>query len=131
MKPILVLTIACLIATPSRSDDAPNCADPPDQPVKTQCAQMDFEKAEAELNKIWPELKLQAEEEDKSDGPDKHDFADALTASQQSWTAFRDAECKWQSYAAKGDALEPMLVSICKAKLTRGRIKQLQTGVSE
>jgi uncharacterized protein YecT (DUF1311 family) len=131
MKTVLVLITVCLIATASHAEDAPNCADPPDQSAKAQCAQIEFEKADAELNKIWPELKAQAEEEDKRDGPDKQDFADALTASQQAWSIFRDAECKWQSYAAKGDPLEPMLVNICKAKLTRERVKQLQTGVSE
>jgi uncharacterized protein YecT (DUF1311 family) len=131
VKRLSILLAGCFFATMSAAEDAPNCKDPPDQVTMNQCALLDFEKADAELNALWPEMKKQAEEEDARDGGGSTAFVDALAASQQAWIAFREAECKWQSYAAKGGSMEPMLVSICSAKLTRERIRQLQIGVSE
>ena len=118
-----------LMALPARADDAPNCKDPQDQSSMTQCAGLDFEKADKELNALWPKLKSDAEVSDKDTG--KHEYADALLASQRDWIAFRDAECTWQGFEAHGGSLEPMLVNVCSARLTRERIKQLQTGASE
>lgn len=95
----------------------------------TLCAGLDFEKADKELNALWPTLKSDAEASDTAAGT--HEYADALLASQRAWITFRDAECIWQGYDAHGGSLEPMIVNVCSARLTRERIKQLQTGASE
>ena len=129
MKNNWLLIFLVMNATQAMADDAPNCSDPQDQNTMTACARIDFEKADAELNDIWPKLKTDAEDSDK--GSDKHDYADALLASQRAWIVFRDAECAWQGFEAHGGSLEPMLVAGCEARLTRDRIKQLQTGASE
>lgn len=129
MKNIWLLVVLVLGANIARADDAPDCKDPQDQNTMTACARVDFEKADQELNAIWPKLKTDAEDSDKA--TDKHEYADALLASQRAWIAFRDAECEWQGFEAHGGSLEPMLVAGCLARLTRDRIKQLQTGASE
>jgi uncharacterized protein YecT (DUF1311 family) len=126
-----VLLLLFALASSASSEDAPNCADPQDQSTMTQCAGLDFEAADAELNNAWVEIKASAIESDTSDGGGRHDYETALLASQRAWLTFRDEECFWQGFAARGGSMEPMLVSICAAKLTRERIKQLQTGVSE
>ena len=118
-----------LMAMPARADDALDCKEPLDQNTMTRCAGVDFEKADKELNELWPELKVDAEANEKDTG--KHEYADALLASQRAWIVFRDAECIWQGYEAHGGSLEPMIVNGCSARLTRDRIKQLQTGASE
>ncbi len=118
-----------LMAVPACADDAPNCKDPLDQNTMTQCAGLDFEKADKVLNTLWPKLKSDAEANDKDTG--KTEFVDGLLASQRAWIAFRDAECIWQGYEAHGGSLEPMIVNVCSARLTRDRIKQLQIGASE
>ena len=118
-----------LMTIPARADDVPNCKDPQDQSTMTQCAGLDFERADKELNALWPQLKADAETSDKNSG--NHEYADALLASQRAWITFRDAECIWQGYEAHGGSLEPMIVNVCSARLTRDRIKQLQTGASE
>ena len=118
-----------LMSVPARADDVPNCNDPLDQNTMTQCAGLGFEKADQELNALWPKLKADAESNDKDTG--KHEYGDALLASQRAWIVFRDAECVWQGYEAHGGSLEPMIVNDCSARLTRDRIKQLQTGASE
>ena len=124
-----VTVIFVLMTLHARADDAPNCKDPQDQSTMTLCAGLDFEKADKELNDLWPSLKVDAETNDKDTG--KHEYADALLASQRAWIAFRDAECTWQGFDAHGGSLEPMIVNGCSARLTRDRIKQLKTGASE
>jgi len=126
MKWLLALLF---LGAPALAEDALNCKDPQDQSTMTQCAGLDFENADKELNALWPKLKAQAEENDKDTG--KREYTNALLASQRAWIAFRDAECTWQGFEAHGGSLEPMLVNGCSARLTRARIKQLQTGASE
>ena len=129
MKNIWLLIFLVMGATQAMADDVPDCSASQDQNTMTACARIDYEKADAALNDIWPKLKTDAEDSDK--GSDKHEYADALLASQRAWITFRDAECTWQGFEAHGGSLEPMLVAGCMAKLTRDRIKQLQTGASE
>ncbi len=123
-----VLTLA-IFATAARAEDAPNCKDPQTQSDMTQCAALDFEKADKALNELWPKVKGQAEGFDKEAG--KTEYADALLASQRAWIGFRDAECTWQAMEMHGGSGEPMLLYGCQARLTQHRIKQLQTGASE
>ena len=131
MRPFAIIAAVVLSTACASAEEPLNCLDPQDQTSMTQCAGLDFEKADKELNAIWPALKAQAMEDDKAEGTGTQDTENALLESQRAWLAFRDAECKWQGFAAHGGSMEPMLVNICAAKLTRDRIKQLQTGVSE
>lgn len=96
----------------------------------TRCAGLDFERADRELNAIWPEIRQEAQESDESTG-NGHDYRDALMASQRAWLAYRDAECTWQGFAAHGGSMEPMLVNACLARLTEERIKALKEGQEE
>ncbi len=125
----LMALIFIMGVAPAYADKALDCKDPPDQSSMTQCAALDFEKADKELNGVWPKLKADAEASDKD--TDKREYADALLASQRAWIAFRDAECKWQGFEMHGGSGEPMLYYGCLARLTQQRIKQLQTGASE
>ena len=115
-----------LMTTSARADDALNCKDPQDQNSMTQCAALDFEKADKELNKIWPKLKSDAQGNDEGTG--KHEYADALLASQRTWLAYLEAQCKWQGFDMHGGSGEPMLYYGCKARLTTERINELQLG---
>jgi uncharacterized protein YecT (DUF1311 family) len=116
---------------PASAQDAPNCKDPQDQSTMTHCAALDFEAADVALNEAWGDIKAAAVESDDNEANGTHDYENALLASQRAWLKFRDDECFWQGFAAHGGSMEPMLVSMCSAKLTRERIKQLQTGISE
>ena len=127
----LVVCLFLSLAIPANADETSNCKDPKDQATMTLCAGLDFVKADAELNEAWVEIKADAVLSDKNEDKGAHDYVEALLASQRAWIVFRDGECNWQGFAAHGGSMEPMLNSICMAKLTRDRIKQLQTGVSE
>lgn len=107
-------------------DDAPDCANQMDQSTMTRCAGIDFEKADAELNRIWPGLKKDAQDGDAEAFEGNGGYLDALMASQRAWLAYRDAECAWQGFEARGGSMEPMLVNACLAEKTQARIKELQ-----
>ncbi len=121
-----VLFVACCFASPVRADDAINCNDPPDQSSMTRCAGIDYDKADKELNALWPSIKASAEDSDKGASAAEGGYVKALMASQKAWLAFRDAECTWQGFQAHGGSMEPMLVNGCLAAVTRERIKQLK-----
>ena len=115
-----------MMATPALADDKLDCKDPQDQSSMTQCAALDFEKADTQLNSIWPKIKANAVSNDEGTG--KHEYADALLASQRTWLAYLEAQCKWQGFDMHGGSGEPMLYYGCKARLTTERIKELQLG---
>ena len=122
-----LMALACLMMiTPAFADDALNCKDPQDQNSMTQCAALDFEKADKELNKVWPKIKSDAQGNDQGTG--KTEYVDALLASQRTWLAYLEAQCKWQGFDMHGGSGEPMLYYGCKARLTSERIKELQMG---
>lgn len=127
MKKILCLSILLLLAAPAiAQDDPPDCANQMDQSTMTRCAGIDFEKADAELNRIWPDLKKDAQDGDAEAFEGNGGYLDALMASQRAWLAYRDAECAWQGFEARGGSMEPMLVNACLAEKTTARIKELQ-----
>ena len=124
------MTLMFLVfAAPAWADDAANCKEPKNQSEMTLCAADDFGKADKMLNQIWPKIKGQAEANDKESG--KSEYTDALLASQRAWLAFLEAECTLQGFEMHGGSGEPMLYYGCKARLTKQRIKQIQTGASE
>ena len=127
----LILTAVLLVPfiTPGfAQDEKPDCTDPQDQSTMTYCAGVDFDKADKDLNALWPEIKKAAQEDDANVGNGTHEYLDALMASQRAWLAYRDAECTWQGFYAHGGSMEPMLVNACLAKLTEERVKALKDG---
>ncbi len=124
MRAVLSVTFMVFIYTAAAAQDALDCANQMDQSTMTRCAGLDFEKADAELNRIWPEIRDEAKSTDEGTG--KTEFLDALMASQRAWLAYRDAECAWQGFEAHGGSMEPMLVNACLAQKTNDRIKELQ-----
>ncbi len=127
MKPVLAFAVFALIATPALAqDEVPDCANQIDQNTMTRCAGIDFDKADAELNRIWPGLKKDAQEADAEAFEGNGGYLDALLASQRAWLAYRDAECALQGFEARGGSMEPMLVNACLAEKTTARIKELQ-----
>ena len=113
-------------ATPAWADDALDCKNQVSQSDMTHCAALDFETADKALNKVWPSYKATAEAADKDTG--SHEYMDALKASQRTWLAYLEAQCKWQGFDMHGGSGEPMLYYGCKARLTNDRIKELAMG---
>ncbi len=127
MKPTLAFTLLIFFTLPvAAQDELPDCTNQMDQNTMTRCAGLDFDKADAELNRIWPGLKKDAQEADAEAFEGNGGYLDALLASQRAWLAYRDAECALQGFEARGGSMEPMLVYACLAEKTTARIKELQ-----
>ena len=105
---------------------APNCANPQTQMEMNQCAASDFAAADAELNALWARV-VAAQRGETIPGWDRRPSALAvLRNAQRAWISFRDNHCTWEGYEARGGTMEPMLYGLCRARLTRERIEQLQ-----
>jgi len=90
------------------------------------CAEKDFEAAGAELNAAWKDARKAAKATDAGLPGDLKGADKALLAAQRAWIGYRDAECELEGFEARGGSMEPLLVSGCKAQLTRTRTKELR-----
>ena len=131
LMPALLLVL--LAAFPAAAQDW-NCEDADNLPQQgmNYCAGLEFQKADAELNALWPQLVAQAEENDALDVDDgRPGYRETLVSAQRAWIAFRDANCAYSGYQAKGGSLEPLLVAACLTHMTEQRIGELKTLMQE
>ncbi len=137
MRPLFItasaLIAGLLLAATALSQEEPDCADPQTQSDITICAGIDYKKADATLNEVWDEALFIAKEEDMlgdvDDGRPSNE--EALRKAQRAWIAYRDANCAYEGYAARGGSMEPMLVNLCLARLTEERTVLLRRLVQE
>lgn len=126
-----LLTLAALTsANEVAAEDTPDCIDPQTQMEMTYCASVDYEKADADLNAIWPDIVAAAKSRDEYvagevEGTDVPTTLEALRAAQRAWIRFRDAQCEYEAYEVFGGSMQPMVGSLCLARLTRERIEVL------
>lgn len=125
MKFTFLFSLLSLLAAPAAAQDEPDCTNPPGQMWENICARIEFEKADAELNRIWPGIKADNEALDEELFLEHKGAVDALLASQRVWLVYRDAECARQGFAERGGSMESMLVNACLAAMTTARIKAL------
>lgn len=124
---ILPIMLALLTAQAPRW----NCADPQAQSEMNACAAIDFERADAELNREYRAAIAHAraadrEESGRIEGDDRPGEEATLREAQRAWVTFRDAHCRLRGYEARGGSMESMLYDGCRAALTRDRIAQLR-----
>ena len=112
-----------------------NCADPQAQLDMNFCAELDFERADAELNRIYRQEVADARRMDQEieRSVDQRPTSEAmLREAQRAWVTFRDAQCTYEGYQeARGGSMEPMVYHGCRARLTRERIAQLNPPAEE
>ncbi|MGQ0660725.1 lysozyme inhibitor LprI family protein [Sphingosinicella sp.] len=134
MTMTLLLALAFQVSTPALDAEARehNCNDPQNQMDMNFCAQIDFERADLELNQVWRETMSGAQTADRARSPGERrsdtrpGYEMVLRAAQRAWITFRDQHCTWQGYQeARGGSMEPMSYSACRATVTRQRIEQL------
>ena len=110
----------------AHAQETPNCAEPTTQSEMTECAGLDYEKADGELNAEYQKIRKVLKDRDKASDDSSDSAADALVASQRAWVAFRDANCEVAGFQARGGSMEPMLVSTCLADMSRKRSEELR-----
>lgn len=115
-----------LLSTTTLADDAPDCNNQVDQNTMTQCANIDFEKADAELNSVWRTAKKSAADNDAEQPDDLKGLSEALLKTQRAWISYRDGQCEVAGFAFRGGSIEPTMVAQCLADMTKARTKELQ-----
>jgi uncharacterized protein YecT (DUF1311 family) len=85
------------------------------------CADKDFQKADAILNKDY---------KDATKDLDARTL-DLLRKAQRAWIAFRDTECTYETAGSEGGSIQPMEYSLCLTRLTQMRSKELKTAGSD
>ena len=115
-------------AVPAFADDEPDvdCQSPQPQMEMTYCAEQDFVAADELLNEQYTLTRQAMKDWDKEAIDGLGRAADVLLASQRAWLAFRDAQCAFYGYQARGGTMEPMLIYGCLGELTRQRTLQLK-----
>ena len=106
----------------------PECADPVTQQDTNYCAALEWEEADAELNRQWRDTvsEMQRLDAQATPGDGRPGYFEQLLEAQRAWLAFRDSHCASVGYHARGGSLEPLLVANCRTALTRERTGQLR-----
>ncbi|NOT58838.1 MAG: DUF1311 domain-containing protein [Acidobacteria bacterium] len=118
---VTLLGLLVFQAVAQKAPPKPGCADAQDQNTMNRCAQEEFQKADAALNKAYQQLlpKLEAAHKEK------------LKMAQRAWIAFRDAHCECEAFAFDGGSMQPLIRFSCMAAETNARTKQLQAMLKE
>lgn len=107
---------------PISSAHAADCANASDQSIQNECADKDYKKSDAELNKLYQSIRGRL-----SNQPDA---VKKLITAQKAWIAFRDAECDFASFRSQDGSVYPMLISMCRDALTQTRAKDFKAYLS-
>ncbi len=93
------------------------CADMLTQHDMNRCAQEEYKKADAELNKFYLQAiaKLSPEHKPK------------LKTAQLAWIQFRDAHCDCEAFTFDGGSMEPLIKFSCLASVTKHRTQQIKS----
>jgi uncharacterized protein YecT (DUF1311 family) len=120
----------------SAQDPQWNCENPQAQQEMNFCAAQDAERADAELNTVYQASIAQAREADREyagladggGGPTDGGPGEEATlrAAQRAWVSFRDANCRLESFEARGGSMQPMIDGGCRATMTRARTAELR-----
>ena len=122
---IAAITAAFFIVPAQAADPAPwVCDDAPNNAAHIQCADREFKKHDAELNKVYNQLLRQADNEaEPGYGPPPRE---ALLQAQRAWLTFRDANCHWKATTFYGGSQQAVIRVSCLALATRDRVEELK-----
>ena len=111
----LLLAFAMQAASTDPIEDA--CYDRDhSQQAMNRCAGEAFERADRELNRHWREI---------TDHYDDAASKKLLLEAQRAWLKYRDAQCELTALDSRGGSMWPMVISGCRADLTRQRNAEL------
>jgi uncharacterized protein YecT (DUF1311 family) len=103
-----------------QANDADACPNARTQLDLNECADRQYKKADAELNRVYQQV-VRA-----SGGSDAK-----LKAAQLAWLKFRDSECDYEASMYDGGSMRPMVYSFCLRDVTAARTGQLRDALKE
>ncbi|HEY5710880.1 MAG TPA: lysozyme inhibitor LprI family protein [Allosphingosinicella sp.] len=133
----MILSIALALAAAQQNPaEEYHCSDPQSQMEMNMCAGLDFEAADRELNIAYRSAIRSAQQADREyariesaaggDRSGEPGEEATLREAQRAWVGFRDAQCRMESFEARGGSMQTMLDSGCRATLTRARTAELR-----
>jgi uncharacterized protein YecT (DUF1311 family) len=117
MRSILAVS-AFLAIIPTAAAQSTECGDSASQMEMNACAAAEFQQANARLNAVYREITARVKR--------TVDIRKQLVAAQRAWISFRDAECSFVTSLSEGGSIHPMLVLLCKTRITDKRIAELR-----
>ncbi|WP_223218014.1 lysozyme inhibitor LprI family protein [Rhizobium wenxiniae] len=118
--------VLLLDAPTSAQQVQPDCEEPQTQADMTICAGQDLADADKALNAQYQVTRRVLKERDADASTELKGGVEALVKAQRAWLAYRDAQCASVGFQARGGSMEPMLISMCEADLTRKRTAELK-----
>lgn len=126
LLPMLCGCVLLLDAPTSAQQVQPDCKEPQTQADMTICAGQDLADADKALNAQYQVTRRLLKERDADASTELKGGVEALVKAQRAWLAYRDAQCASVGFQARGGSMEPMLISMCEADLTRKRTAELK-----
>lgn len=117
---ILAAALTGLMLVPVHARDCMDSATT--QAEMTACAHKTYQAADAELNKVFHEIRQRI--------GDDADTQKLLRTAERDWIAFRDAECAFAASATEGGSAYMMTLDLCQADLTGQRVDALRAYLS-
>ncbi|WP_298963994.1 lysozyme inhibitor LprI family protein [uncultured Roseibium sp.] len=120
------LILSAVFVSPALTEEKVDCNNAMTQMEMTSCANLDWQKADAELNPAYKAAMAKMRETDGFLPEGQKGAVEALRKAQRAWIPYRDNACEAYGFQARGGTMEPMLVYGCRAKLTAQRTKELE-----
>lgn len=117
LKKIFLISTLLLSAS---SVFAIDCQPAMTQMDMNQCANTDYRKADAELNRIYQNVLAKTPIDRKL----------LLKSAQLTWIKNRDADCTFQASATEGGSVHPMIIAACLTRKTEARTTLLKSYLS-
>jgi len=93
-----------------------NCANAQTQAEINQCAQASYQTADAELNRVYQELKASLNSQQQEE----------LIDAELAWIEYRDQTCEAESSQYEGGSIQPTIFYGCLERVTIERTAELQ-----
>ena len=106
-----------------------DCKSPQTQTDMNICAAQDYERADAELNRVWGEVRatLQTMGNPVEGAPNPWE---TMLEAQRAWITFRDLACDAESAIYYGGSIRPLIYSSCLTRLTEQRMQDIRDAVA-
>lgn len=131
--PALVISTVCALAPFASATAAEEwiCDKAMSNAETRQCADREYRKHDAELNRLYKKLLQDA----AGQGDVQQGYGvpplEALKQAQRAWVAFRDANCHWKSTSFYGGSGQSVIMSTCLAIATRDRVEELKNAMQD
>lgn len=114
---VIVLLSGDSFSQEKKGSEVP-CGETGTQAEANACARQEYQKADAEMNKVYGRLMTELADY-KGDDQQKLQRAQAL------WLQYRDANCESESSIYQGGSIRPAVYNSCLASVTRERARRL------